>query len=99
MLKTSTLRAGRVHTMRHVHQRSKRMAWTSSQRPPPAAMSRSEFDTPGCPTAPQVTQARPASEGQILRVGTCSLGITSIDSWRTEALERLAKAFNQFETN
>jgi hypothetical protein len=46
-----------------------------------------------------VTQARPASEGQILRVGTCSLGITSIDSWRTEALERLAKAFNQFETN
>jgi hypothetical protein len=46
-----------------------------------------------------VPQARPASEGQILRVGTCNLGITSIDSWRAEALERLAKAFNQFETN
>jgi len=46
-----------------------------------------------------VPQARPASEGQILRVGTCNLGIASIASWRAEALERLAKAFNQFETN
>ena len=27
------------------------------------------------------------------------IGITSIASWRAEALERLAKAFNQFETN
>ena len=98
MLKSSTLRAGVVRAMRHGYERSKHVG-TSSQRWPPAAMSRTECDTPGCPTAPQVPQARPASEGQILRVGTCNLGITSIASWRAEALERLAKAFNQFETN
>ena len=65
----------------------------------PAAMSRTEFDTPGCPTAPQGPQARPAPEGQILRIGTCNLGIASIASWRAETLQRLAKEFNQFEFN